>query len=304
MFFKFPHKTLTVLRDIGSLAVFVLAVGISACASIGNSSTPTPALPTFTPVPPTATPPPSVATVDGEYITVSEFQAELARYKLAQTSLGITVAEDEANRVVLEDMIAQVLLAQAAREANFTLTEADLKSRIDALAESVGGTEALSAWQAAHGYDEASFQSALKRSAEAAWMRDKIIADVPTSAEQIHLRQILTYNEVDARAALDQLNGGADFDELAAQYDTITFGELGWVPRGYLLDAKAEEAVFALQAGAHSDIIATDAGFHIFKAVERGDHPLSPDALLTVQELALRNWVTERRAASEVVLVP
>jgi parvulin-like peptidyl-prolyl isomerase len=76
------------------------------------------------------------------------------------------------------------------------------------------------------------------------------------------------------------------------------------VPRGYLLDAKADEAVFALQAGAYSDVIATDAGFHIFKAVERGEHSLSPDALLSVQELALQNWVSEKRAKSDVVLVP
>jgi parvulin-like peptidyl-prolyl isomerase len=135
-------------------------------------------------------------------------------------------------------------------------------------------------------------------------MRDKIIADVPTSVEQIHLRQILTYKEDDARAALEQLNGGADFDELAAQYDPATSGELGWVSRGYLLDAKADEAVFALQAGTYSGVIATDAGFHIFKAVERGEHPLSPDALMTVRELALRSWVAERRAGSEIVLVP
>jgi peptidyl-prolyl cis-trans isomerase C len=285
--------------------ILLLALGISACTSFfAPPSTPTPQLPTATPVPPTATPPPSVATVNGEYITLAEFQAELARYKSAQAALGITVSEEEANSVVLEDMIVQVLLAQVAREANFTLTESDLKSRIDLLAESIGGAEALSAWRSAHGYDDASFQIALKRSAEAAWMRDKIIADVPSNMEQIHLRQILTYNEDDARAALAELKAGADFDELAAQYDPVTSGELGWVPRGYLLDAKADEAVFALQAGAYSDVIATDAGFHIFKAVERGEHPLSPDALLTVQELALRNWVAEQRAKSDIVLVP
>ncbi|MDO9300681.1 MAG: peptidyl-prolyl cis-trans isomerase [Anaerolineales bacterium] len=298
MFFKpyFLNKTL----------ILLLALSISACASFAPPSTPTPQLltPTGTPVPPTATPPPSVATVDGEYITAVEFQAELARYKSAQTALGITVSDEEANKVVLEDMIAQFLLAQAAREANFNLTEPDLKSRVDALAESIGGAEALSMWQSAHGYDDASFKVALKRSAEVAWMRDKIVADVPTSVEQIHVRQILTYNEEDARAALEQLNGGTDFDELAALYDPGTFGELGWVPRGYLLDAKADEAVFALQVGAYSDVIATDAGFHIFKAIERGDHPLAPDALLTVQELALKNWVAEQRAKSEIVLVP
>ena len=284
--------------------ILILVFGLSACASFTPPSTPTPQPPTVTPVPPTATPPPSVATVNGERITIAEFQAELARYKSAQTALGVTVTEEEANKVVLEDMIAQVLLSQAAREANFNLTEPDLKSRLDALTESVGGAEALSTWESVHGYDDASFKIALKRSAEAAWMRDKIVADVPGSVEQIHLRQILTYNEEDARAALEQLKAGADFDETAALYDPNTSGELGWVPRGYLLDAKADEAVFALQVGAYSDVIATDAGFHIFKVLERGEHLLTPDALLTMQELALKNWVAERRAKSEIVLVP
>jgi len=291
-------------RIISTQLILILALGLSACASFIASSTPTPQPPTFTPLPPTATPPPSVATVNGEYITISEFQAELDRYKSAQTALGKTVSDEDANKAVLEDMIAQVLLSQAAREANFNLTEADLKSRMDALATQIGGADALSAWESAHGYDDASFRIALKRSAEAAWMRDKIIVDVPTSMEQIHLRQILAYNEEDARAALEQLKTGTDFDALAAQFDPMTLGELGWVPRGYLLDAKVDEALFALQAGAYSDVIATDAGFHIFKVIERGDHPLTPDALLTMQELALKNWIADHRANGNVVLAP
>jgi len=284
--------------------IIFLVFGLSACASFAPPSTPTPQLPTATPVPPTATPPPSVATVNGEYVTLSEFQAELARYKSAQVALGITVAEEDANKIVLEDLIAQILLAQAAREANFNLTEADVQSRVDALASSIGGTEALSAWQSAHAYDEALFKAALRRSAEAAWMRDKIIADVPTTVEQIHVRQILAYNEENARAALEELKAGADFDEVAARFDPLTHGELGWVPRGYLLNEKADEAVFALQAGTYSDVIATEAGFHIFKALERAAHLLSPDALLTVQELALKNWVAEKRAKSDITLAP
>ncbi len=280
--------------------ILILVLGLSACASFLNSSTPTPELPTFTPEPPTATPPPSVAIVNGEYITSAEFQAELERYQAAQAALGNTVSDKEASKAVLEDLIAQVLLAQAARQANFNLTEADLQSRIDAL----GSADELAQWQSAHGYDDVSFRIALKRSAEAAWMRDKIIADVPLNMEQIHLRQILTYNEENARVALDQLTNGADFNELAALYDPITLGELGWVPRGYLLAPNADEAVFALQAGETSGIIATDAGFHIFKALERGNHPLSSDALLTMQELALTNWIAEMRASSDIILAP
>ncbi|MDD2922965.1 MAG: peptidylprolyl isomerase, partial [Anaerolineales bacterium] len=168
----------------------------------------------------------------------------------------------------------------------------------------LGSSDSLSAWQSAHGYDSTSFQVALKRSVEAAWMRDKIVADTPKTMEQIHLRQILTYNEADARAAYEQLKAGADFDEIVARLGDPTLGELGWLPRGYLLDAKADEAVFALQAGQFSDVIATEAGFHIFKALERGDHVLSPDALLVMRELALKKWIDEKRASSNIILAP
>jgi parvulin-like peptidyl-prolyl isomerase len=281
-----------------------LAVGISACASFGTVSTPTPSEPTATLPPPSPTPPPSAAIVNGEYITIAEFEAELARFKAAQTALGLSFTDEDANKIVIEDMIAQVLLSQAAREENFEVTEADLQSRIDALVNQVGGADAFNQWLSANGYDEASFRISWKRSVEAAWMRDNIIAGVPTSAEQIHLRQILTYNEADAQTALAELSAGAEFDEQAALYDPVTNGELGWVPQGYLLDAAADEAVFALQAGEVSGIIATEAGFHIFKAIERAEHPLSPDALLAMQERALQQWIAEQRTTGDIVLAP
>ena len=282
----------------------LLALGISACGSFGTPNTPTPSVPSATPEPPTPTPPPSAVVVNGEYITIAEFEAELARFKAAQTALGLSFTDEDTNKTVLEDMVAQMLLSQAARKENFAVSEADLQSRIDALASQLGSADALTQWQSAHGYDDASFRVALKRSVEAAWMRDKIITGVPTSVEQIHLRQILTYNEADAQTALAELAAGTDFDELAARYDPVTGGELGWVPQGYLLDANADQAVFALQAGEVSGIIATEAGFHIFKAVERADHALSPDALLAMQENALKQWLAEQREQGDIVFAP
>src|SRR5512138_761913 len=109
--FSSPRKSLIRLT-------LIVALGLSACASLfGPSSTPTPTLPSPTPAPPTPTPPPSAAIVNGEYITLAEFQAELQRYKTAQQELGKAVSEQEANKTVLEDLIAQVLMAQGAREA-------------------------------------------------------------------------------------------------------------------------------------------------------------------------------------------
>ena len=119
-----------------------------------------------------------------------------------------------------------MLLAQAARASGFTLDDAALQARIDSLAAQVGGAEALSRWQSEHGYSEQAFRSALRRGAESAWMRDKIISNVPSTAEQVHVQQILLYNLDTAQNFLLQLNGGANFDELALRADPLTLRHL------------------------------------------------------------------------------
>jgi parvulin-like peptidyl-prolyl isomerase len=240
-------------------------------------------------------------TVNGEGITVVEFNAEVQRYITSQTNLGKTISADEASETVKEDLTAQLLLSQAARENGFMLDEAGLEARIESLAAQVGGAEALAKWQSEHGYSEQAFRPALKRSAEAAWMRDKILAEVPSTAEQVHVQQILLYNQDTALSFLTQLNGGADFDELALRADPLTRGDLGWVPRGYLLEPTIEEAAFNLVPGTHSEVIATDVGFHIVRVLERDpQRPLSPDAYLSLQELALKTWVSGQRQQASI----
>lgn len=285
--------------------LLILALGLSACASGSTPEVDSTPSATSTPEPPTATPEPMALTVNGEGITVVEFDSEVARYISAQTALGVDVESSAAASAVIDDFVAQLLLAQAARAGGFTLDEAALRARIDALAAEVGGAENLSKWQSEHGYSEPVFRSAIKRGAESAWMRDKIVSSIPGTTEQVHIQQILLYNEGTARSFLMQLNGGADFDALALDADPLTRGDLGWVPRGYLLDVAIENAAFALPVGGHSDVIATDVGFHILRILARDPaRTLSPDALLALQEQALRTWIEEQRQTAEIVLAP
>jgi peptidyl-prolyl cis-trans isomerase C len=246
------------------------------------------------------------ATINGNGITVREFSAQLAQYKVAQQSLGKTVSEQDATKAVLEDLIAQELLTQGARVAGFVLSGSALDAKIDALQTQAGGPEQLQQWERDNGYvSPESFRLAYQHSLEAAWMRDKIVTAVPKTADQVHVQQILLYNEADANAVLEQLKAGADFNALAAQYDPNTRGDLGWFPKGYLLEPKIEEAAFSLQAGEYSAVIQTDAGFSIVKVLERDpNHPLSPDAYLALQRSALQEWVAQQRAAANVVFAP
>src|SRR5260221_255883 len=297
----FPHSK----KFIWMFLTLLTALGLSACASLSTPaivSTPTA---TFTPEPPTATSEPLALSVNGESITLVEFNAEVARYTAAQTALGKTVSSADATSAVIEDLVAQMLLAQAAYTNRFNLDDTALQARIDSLAAQVGGAEALSKWESDHGYTEQDFRSALRRSAESAWMRDKIISTVPSTAEQVHVQQILLYNQDKAQEFLAQLRDGSDFNDLAFKADPLTRGDLGWVPRGYLLNTQIEDVAFNLEVGQHSDVITTDVGFHIVRILARDpNRPLSPDATLALQELALKKWIEEQRAKANVVLAP
>lgn len=285
--------------------LFTLALGLSACASTSTVQPAPTSSATYTPAPPTATPEPLALTVNGEGITLAELNAAVKEYSAAQAALGTTVDSSTATSAVIDDLVAQTLLAQAARANGFELDETALQAREEALATQLGGADALEAWKNAHGYGEATFQSALKRAVESAWMRDKIISSVPVAAEQVHLQQILLYNEDTARSFLLQLNGGADFDELALKADPVTRGDLGWTPRGYLLEPTIETAAFNLAVGEHSDVIATEVGYHIVRILARDPaRPLSPDAALALQELALKNWVEQERSKASIILAP
>ena len=122
---------------------------------------------------PSATSLPLAAKVNGCEISLAEYQSELAQYQAAK---GTELAPEDKQRV-LDDLIDQALLAQAAQEKGFTVDEAMLQERIQRLTSDLGDDQALQTWLTTYRYDEQSFQRALARSIGAAWMRDQIAAD-------------------------------------------------------------------------------------------------------------------------------
>lgn len=289
--------------------ILALAYSLMACNAPMRTATPAPTptpstTPTLTPtpVPPSPTPVPLAARVNGEEITLAEVQAEMTRY---QSAYGTNLASDW-QELVFEDLITQTILAQAAQQQGFVLTDVELQRRIDALILELGTPQALSDWMSAHGYTEQEFRRALERSAASAWMINQITDTVPWSVDQVHARQILLYNSSDANDVLYQLKSGADFITLAYQYDPATGGDLGWFPKGYLTELALEQAAFQIEPGSYSEVIETPLGFHIlFVSEHEPQHLLTSDARVKLQEQAVSDWIEQSRRQADVEnLVP
>lgn len=289
------------------LLLLILLSLFSAC-EIGQTATPVDVppnpteIPTSTPtdLPPTETPIPLAAIINGEEVLQEEFDAEVSRFISAQDE-DAAADQAEAQRIVLEDIISQILLAQGADESGFVISEQELETRLAGLIDRAGGQETFDQWLQANNYTRDSLRKALERSIKAAWMRDQILDEVPESTQQVHIRQIFLLNSDQANQVLAELDSGRDFATVAAEIDPQTRGDLGWIPRHYLPHEAIEEAAFELQPGEYSQVIETSVGYHIIQVVEIDeDRRLAPDARLIWQELALYDWVDLRRESSNI----
>ena len=108
---------------------------------------------------------------------------------------------------------------------------------------------------------------------------------------------ILVKTAEEANVLKAQLDGGADFEELARSKSTdstaIRGGDLGFFQKGQFVP-EFEEAVFALQKGQVSGPVKTSFGYHIIRLNDRAEPRLRD--LKSVKNLVKERLVNERRS--------
>ena len=230
-----------------------------------------------------------------------EYDAALKRMQEAQQSINKTATAEEQKTAVLDIFVTELVMSQAAIQAGKVLDDAELQIRIDTLAADIGGMDKLTAWQERNGYTPETFLVSLRRSILASWQRDLILEAVPTTADQVHARQILVQDQDNADYAYAQLQTGADFETLAYDYDQILGGDLMWFPQWGLTQQNVADAAFAIQPGEYTAIIKSDIGYHIVYVIEReAEHVLSVNMRHTLLEQALQDWLTAAKASSTI----
>lgn len=198
----------------------------------------------------------------------------------------------ETEQFVINQLIDRTLYAQALRDANITVDDTAVKTRLDEIYEQIGD-EAKLAEYLRQNYGNAVTVSIFKN-----WLREAALelAVQQQLLERVRLRHILvaapegsSEEQVEAaRQKAAEIRGGItdnnQFAEVARnQSDDVASrdkgGEFGITNRGDtepILSADFENAIFSLEPGQISDPVRTPYGWHIVLVEEKfGSVPLS-----------------------------
>ena len=271
-------------------------------SSASTQNTPTPLPPTATPLPPTATPQIAVL-VNGQPIYLDDLSTEIARYEQTQAVMNPPTDPNEAQTIVLNALIEQELIQQAANARDLSVPPAEVDAKIAELREK---SPDFDGWLATNLWSETEFRTALAKEMLTAVLIETITADIPYAVEQVHARYIQVDDAVQAQSLLDRIRAGEDFAALAIRFsrDQITApqgGDLGYFARGSLLVPELETAVFALQPNETSEVVSVtdpDSGntiHYLIQLIERdASRPLTAEMRHQLLQAEFETWLTQQ----------
>ena len=262
-----------------------------------------------------------VATVNGEALSRADFERELRR-ALAGFELQPSPEQlDALRKTVVDQMAESMVLEQAIRSRGIAVTADELERRMMQASADLG-SEGLD-----RALDESELQlSEFRQRTKATLLLERLFqeevyarvaltaeevaayhqahAQEFQQAEQVHALQLVVKTQEEARRLRAQVRDGKRFGELAMKYslspDAKVGGDLGWFERG-VMPAAFDEACFGLPAGALSDVVESDYGYHLFKVVEK--RPARNLSLQEAKPLVESRLLREKRAAAQAAWV-
>ncbi len=201
---------------------------------------------------------------------------------------------------IVTDSITTTETVTATVEATATPTEVPMtQEEYETTADSY-----FTSIEAASGYTKEDLYKLVENSLYLEAVQNAIMAEAPTTAEQIYLWRMAFDTEEEAQTARELVLAGASFEEMAQEreenLDMSVSAEVGWVPAAQMSDALAEVA-FALEVGETSEPVETSNGWELLKVTDQAeDMELDEYSLSLVQEDAADAWFAEQRAADDV----
>jgi parvulin-like peptidyl-prolyl isomerase len=234
-----------------------------------------------------------VARVNGEVITLSEFERALAR----RQQEGFPAASVDALRQdVLNQLIEQTLIIQGAKAQNLAVDDAQLQAELQSQIELAGGQQGWESWLATNLYTADEFSDVLRSVLTSNRVRDSLTADLEGNVRQVHARHILLRTEAEAQTVMSRLQVGEDFAAVAmelSQDETTrqSGGDLGWFTPEELLAPELAQVAFSLQPGQIGGPVASELGYHVVQTIEFADLPVEADRRVYIAQNRFENWL-------------
>ena len=255
----------------------------------------------------------TAASVNGEKITKEELDTKLTEMYGAD---------------ILDSLITNKVIEMEAAKEKVKVTGNEIDEELTKLQESYGGEEAFAA---ALEQNQVSMDR-IREDIEIYLLAEKMIgASIDVSEEemktyfeenkdsfdqkeQVKASHILVEDEATATKVKKELDQGKDFAELAKEYSTDSSnaadgGDLGYFGKGEMAE-EFENAAFALEAGAISEPVKTEFGYHIIKLVDKkaekaaefDEHKEEIKELLFDQKIQAEytNWLEKKKADYEI----
>ena len=237
-----------------------------------------------------------VATVNGVGIPKETLYQELVKTSGGQT---------------LDNLITEELIRQEFDKSGVVVTDEDQTKEIDSLKSSYPEGE-FELVLAQNGMteddlkDQLYFQIGLRKyfepqtnvTDEQVQEYYESIKDQLGTPAQVTASHILLETREEAEAVKAELDGGADFAEVAREKSQDPSskeqgGELGSFGQGAFNNPAFEDAAFALEAGGVSDVVESPSGFHIIKVTDKQEGVTPP---YEEQAEMLRNQLISQEA--------
>ena len=235
-------------------------------------------------------------------VEVTPGQLAIARYKVTDDAPSLAGDEVAVTRKAKERLIADILLADAARESGLELSEKELKKGIVALQAKLGGKAAFADQLKALGASQDDLQEVAGRRMLAQRHVDTVVAptvtvteeearahyEIPENqvyhAEQLRLRAIFVNappgiddkEEAKARARIDEAErrvlAGEEFAavarEMSDDMSKANGGDFGWIAPE-VIPAEFRGRVWAIEPGEMSGVLRGPYAFVVMQVLEK-----------------------------------
>ncbi|MBR6089095.1 MAG: peptidylprolyl isomerase, partial [Anaerolineaceae bacterium] len=136
-------------------------------------------------------------------------------------------------------------------------------------------------------------------------VKREIESGFPRVVDMVWARHIMVETEKEALEALDRINNGERWEDVAAEVSldgAEKGGDLGWFTENTMVQSFTD-AVFSQKAGTISDPVQTEFGWHLIQVVAHEEHPYTKKQFDDEVDKAYENWLDGYAKRLEIDIV-